>query len=110
MALIKCPECGTEVSSEAYKCPKCGKALRKLKRGLFGKLCLWAFYGWNVICALWIFLGVDNATDKMDQLSGAEAAGAAIGTGIGVTMILILWVIGDIITGLLALITRPKAV
>ncbi|HBH7898767.1 hypothetical protein J4H54_19505 [Vibrio alginolyticus] len=24
MALIKCPECYTEVSTSAYNCPKCG--------------------------------------------------------------------------------------
>jgi uncharacterized membrane protein YvbJ len=24
MALIKCPECGKEISDQAIKCPKCG--------------------------------------------------------------------------------------
>lgn len=24
MALIKCPECGSEISSEAARCPNCG--------------------------------------------------------------------------------------
>ena len=28
MALIKCPECGTEVSSEAELCPKCGYPIK----------------------------------------------------------------------------------
>ena len=28
MALIKCPECGTEVSSEAEFCPKCGYPIK----------------------------------------------------------------------------------
>lgn len=109
MALVKCPECGTEVSSEAYKCPKCGKALRKLKRGIFGKLCLWSFYGWNIICVLWIVFGLQAVSEGPQPTNDAEAVGAAIGAGLGVTMILILWVIGDIITGLLALLTRPKA-
>ncbi len=27
MALISCPECGTEISSEAVSCPKCGKPM-----------------------------------------------------------------------------------
>lgn len=33
MALIKCPECGTEVSSAADKCPKCGYPIKKKKSG-----------------------------------------------------------------------------
>ncbi len=28
MALIKCPNCGADISDKAYKCPKCGKELR----------------------------------------------------------------------------------
>lgn len=29
MALIKCPECGKEISNEAKECPHCGKQLKK---------------------------------------------------------------------------------
>lgn len=29
MALIKCPECGKEISSDCKKCPNCGKQLKK---------------------------------------------------------------------------------
>jgi hypothetical protein len=28
MALVKCPECGKEISQEAFACPACGKPLR----------------------------------------------------------------------------------
>ena len=40
-------------------------------------------------------------------VTDAEAAGAAIGTGIGVTLLVIIWVVGDIILGLFYLFTRP---
>ena len=33
MALIKCPECGTEVSGEAAACPKCGHPLQAKPSG-----------------------------------------------------------------------------
>lgn len=33
MALIQCPECGTEVSSEAAACPKCGYPLKSKPSG-----------------------------------------------------------------------------
>ncbi|MFA5675594.1 MAG: zinc ribbon domain-containing protein [Christensenellales bacterium] len=31
MALIKCPECNNDISSEAIACPHCGKTLAKGK-------------------------------------------------------------------------------
>ena len=42
-------------------------------------------------------------------MSEAERIKASIGIGLGVTFILGIWVVGAIITGLLALLTRPKA-
>jgi len=33
VTLIKCPECGTEVSSEAAACPKCGHPLQAKPSG-----------------------------------------------------------------------------
>lgn len=32
MALIKCPECGKEISSKARACPNCGYPLKKSAR------------------------------------------------------------------------------
>lgn len=40
MAIIKCPECGQDVSDSAMKCPHCGKQLRKPKRSIMGKIFL----------------------------------------------------------------------
>lgn len=31
MALIKCPECGKEISDEATSCPNCGHPMRKME-------------------------------------------------------------------------------
>ncbi|WP_353612827.1 zinc ribbon domain-containing protein [Mangrovibacter phragmitis] len=109
MPLINCPECSTEVSDTALKCPKCGVQLRKPKRGFFGKLVKWGFVGFNILMAIWLIGGMNSASEGMQALSGAEQAGAAIGTGIGAMLILGIWVIGDIILGLFVLFTRPKA-
>ena len=40
MALIKCPECSAEVSSEARQCVQCGAQLRQPKGSVFG----WLFH------------------------------------------------------------------
>jgi hypothetical protein len=109
MPLINCPECSAEVSDTALKCPKCGVQLRKPKRGFFGKLVKWSFVGFNILMAIWLIGGMNSASEGMQALSGAEQAGAAIGTGIGAMLILGIWVVGDIILGLFVLFTRPKA-
>lgn len=108
MATIPCPSCGKDVSDRAFDCPSCGHPLRKPKRGLFGKLFKWTFILFNILMVVWLFGGTNAAIKTQEGLQGAELAGAQIGTGIGVTMILGLWVIGDIILGLLVLFTRPS--
>lgn len=109
MAMISCPECNNSVSDTAFKCPKCGVQLRKPKRGFFGRIFKWGFVAFNVLMALWIFGGMNAASDGMNSMNDAERAGATVGAGLGAAMLLVLWAIGDIILGLLVLFTRPKA-
>jgi hypothetical protein len=108
MALINCPECQTEVSDTSFNCSKCGFQLRKPTRSFFGKLIKWAFIGFNALMLIWIFAGVHSASQNIDTLSGAEKAGATIGTGLGAMLLVVIWVLGDIILGLFVFFTRPK--
>lgn len=108
--LVKCPECNADVSDTALKCPQCGKQLRKPKRGFFGKIFLWVFYLFNILMVIWLIGGMNAASDVASKAaSEAEKAGASIGTGLGMAFVLFIWAIGDVITGLLALMTRPKS-
>lgn len=109
MALISCKECSTEVSDKAYKCPSCGAQLRKLRRGPVGQIFKWLFILWNILMLIWLISGLVSVS-RIDTTNAYEVAGAAIGAGIGVTLIVIIWVLGDILFGLIALLTRPKAV
>lgn len=109
MAMVSCPECSNSVSDTAFKCPKCGVQLRKPKRGFFGRIVKWGFVAFNIVMALWIFGGMNAASDGMNTMNDAERAGAAVGAGLGIAILLALWVVGDIILGLLVLFTRPKA-
>lgn len=109
MPLINCPECSKQVSDTALKCPSCAVQLRKPKRGFFGKLIKFAFIAFNILMIIWVVGGYNSATENMDQLTGAEHAGAAVGTGIGMALLFGIWVIGDIILGLFVMFTRPKS-
>lgn len=108
MALVNCPECATEVSDSALNCPKCGKQLRKPKRSFFGKMMKWVFIVFNLLMIVWLVTGL-NAGSQVAAVTEAQKAGAAIGTGIGVMLILTVWTIGDIILGLFVFFTRAKA-
>ncbi|EJH1132827.1 zinc ribbon domain-containing protein [Escherichia coli] len=109
MALIKCPECQKEVSDSALCCPACGKQLKKLKRSFFGKLIKWAFIFFNIFMIYTLLVGLGGADEITNNTtSDAEKAGAVIGTGLGLIAIGGLWVIGDIIIGILVFLTKPK--
>lgn len=38
MALIKCPDCGSEVSDQADACPKCGRAVKSKQAVTLGTI------------------------------------------------------------------------
>ena len=102
MTLIKCPECQKEVSDSALCCPACGKQLKKLKRSFFGKLI-------NIFMIYTLLVGLGGVDEIINNTtSDAEKAGAVIGTGLGLIVIGGLWVIGDIIIGILVFLTKPK--
>ena len=110
MAIVQCKECTKEVSDTAIKCPNCGVQLNKPKRSVLGKILKWLFIVFNLIIIYWLFAGVGASADVANHASSeAGKAGAAIGTGIGVMMLLFLWVVGDIILGMLVMFTRPKS-
>ncbi|WP_090902384.1 zinc ribbon domain-containing protein [Azotobacter beijerinckii] len=108
MALINCPECNAEISDNALRCPRCGVQLRKPKRGLLGKLIKFSFILFNLLMIIWLVAGMGAATEGMEAMSEVEKTGTAIGAGIGFAMIMSIWVCGDIILGVLVLLTRPK--
>jgi hypothetical protein len=63
MALIKCKECGKEVSSEAKKCPHCGK---KLKTSSLGKGILYVFL---ILIGLIVLGAIISGTDKEQKIA-----------------------------------------
>lgn len=85
--------------------------IEKTKRGFFGWVFLSLFWGFNAFMAYGLFEGLGATVDEYGKLtSEAEKAGAAIGTTIGVGMILFLWLIGATLLGLMVMMTRGKKI
>jgi len=81
------------------------------KRGIFGKLWILLFWLWNAFCAYALIAGVANVSQRYSGLTtDAERAGAVVGTGLGVGFMLSIWVIGVVILGAMAMLTRGKQV
>lgn len=109
MAIVNCRECNHEVSDKAIDCPKCGAQLRKPRRSFLGKIIKYSFIGFNILMLVWLIGGVGAGAETVDAATNdIEQAGAAIGTGLGAMMIIGIWLAGDVILGLLTLLTRPK--
>jgi hypothetical protein len=74
-----------------------------------GKLIKWSFILFNILMLIWLVGGMNAASDVVNTaMSDAERAGAAIGTGLGAMVVLIIWPVGDIILGMFVLFSRPK--
>ncbi|WP_394689017.1 hypothetical protein [Hoeflea sp.] len=87
---------------------KMAKVIRRevRKRGFFGWVFLLLFLGFNALMALLFFGGMSGVADMPAANSEAEMAGRAIGATMAGGMILVVWALGAVITGLLAILTR----
>lgn len=80
-------------------------------RTAFGKFVKWVFIGFNILMIVWVIAGFGVASESMEgTVNDAERAGAAIGTTLGMGMIIVLWALGDIILGMFVLFTRRKKI
>src|SRR4051812_27216692 len=81
----------------------------KRERGPFGQFVKWAFVGFNLLMIVWMFTGVYSAS-QIQTHSAAQQIGTVIGTTIGATLLLVLWALGDLILGILVLVTRGNKI
>ena len=76
---------------------------------MFASILKYVFFAFNLLMAFAMYSGISENADMINNAaSEAEATGAAVGTGIGAFFLLVLWVMGDIILGLLYLVARPS--
>ena len=75
---------------------------------MFANILKYVFFAFNLLMAFAMYEGYSENADKINNAaSQAEAAGTAVGLGLGAFMLLVLWVMGDIILALLYLVARP---
>ena len=72
----------------------------------------WVLLIWNVLMLIWVVTGIGGVSNNCagetgDALTACQA-GTAIGAGIGVTFLIVIWFIGFIVLGLIWLMSRPK--
>lgn len=79
-------------------------------RGPVGKIVKWLFIGFNLLMVFWLFSYWDNIAPMMNTGSSAKQAGAVIGSTIGTGMILMIWVLGAIVLGIVVMLTKGKRV
>lgn len=78
-------------------------------RTAFGKIVKWVFIIFNLLMLIWLVSSCAAVGDISSNASNdAERAGAALGAGLGVTFLLFVWGVGDVILGLFVLFTRRK--
>jgi hypothetical protein len=80
----------------------------KKKRHIFR----WVFLAIQALFLIWIISGGASASNNCDGKTGdalsACQAGTAVGAGIGIVLIIVLWVAVDVILGITYLIVRKK--
>lgn len=85
--------------------------IEKHQRGFFGQMFKWLFIGFNVIMLISLVGGMMAVSNHTATLtSQAERAGATIGTAMGMSAILFVWVVGIVVLGIFVLLTKGKKV
>jgi hypothetical protein len=73
----------------------------------------WALVVWTVLMAVWLLSGLSSASNNCGGLSGADLtacqAGTAIGGGLAVTALFVIWLIGFIVLSIVWFMTRPRS-
>lgn len=81
------------------------------KRGVFGWIFLILFWAFNGLMALGLFNGLSTTAEQGAQLTNEAAqAGHAVGTALGIGVVLVVWVLGAALLGLFVLLTRGKKI
>jgi predicted nucleic acid-binding Zn ribbon protein len=71
----------------------------------------WVILAFNLLMLIWVISGIASNARNCSGLTGdalTNCQAGNVGTGIGVGLLILLWALGDIILGVLWLVTRPR--
>lgn len=81
----------------------------KRKRGVFGTIVWWIFLLFNALMLFSVIAGWGEFGNYIETATTpGERAGTIIGSAIGIWILLMIWLVGDIVLGILVLLTRGK--
>lgn len=104
-----CPKCSAELEQAVTSCVACGFSMDPPERSAVGKALKWTFVLFNIAMVVWIlvamgvFESVDPDTQKEALPHGTEQA-----AGLGVSMIVMIWLICNAVLGVLVWDTRAR--
>lgn len=86
--------------------------IERRKRGPIGLIFLVLFWAFNALMALWVVSATATISTNYESIdSEAGRAGAAIGSALGMSMLMGIWLTGAVVLGLFVLFTRgPKII
>ncbi len=104
-----CPKCSTELEDAVTSCVSCGFQLNRPERSLLGKAAKWGFIVFNVAMICWVLIAM-GAFGLIGQASQEEALphGTEDSAGMGLSMIVMIWVICNAVLGVIVWDTRAR--
>ncbi|CAA6821760.1 MAG: Seryl-tRNA synthetase, class IIa [uncultured Sulfurovum sp.] len=100
MAMINCPECNSQMSDNAETCAQCGHILEKPSRGFIGTGFKWMFILFNIFMFGLMYMSMGNTEESNNIVQFAA--------GMGISMLIAMWVMGNVILGGITYLTRVK--
>lgn len=98
MALVLCPECKREISSEAGTCPRCGYHITSSRSRFWAKLFWFLFVLFNVFMLLYALFSIGPMVNFWDHPELGRQNRMLFEAGLK------LWVWGDVILGMPAIL------
>jgi len=82
---------------------------KNTRDSFYNKYILWAFIGFNLFMIFWMITELGGTSKHLKEAtSTAERIGISIGTRLGTSIMISIWVAGDVILGLFAFFNKSK--